>query len=107
MTVWSSTEDRRLTERKPPDLTALFPPGCDLPPRLGDRGTGPELPAAACRRLPAAAGVVLLGRQVIQVDADHGLAQAPRHLGDHVRVVVEGGGLDDRGRALGRVAGLE
>src|ERR1035441_9605017 len=57
--------------------------------------------------LPAAGGVVLVGGQGIQVDADHGFAQATGDLGHHVRVVVEGGGLHDRGGALGRVAGLE
>ena len=50
--------------------------------------------------LPAAVGVVLLGWQRVQVDADHGLAQAAGDLGDDVRVVVEGGGLDDRRGAL-------
>ena len=46
-------------------------------------------------------------RDLVDVDADHGLAEAAGDLGDHVGVVVEGGGLDDRLGALRRVAGLE
>src|SRR6185437_3708494 len=57
-------------------------------------------------RLPAAGGVVLVGGQGVQVDADHGLAEPAGDLGHHVRVVVEGGGLHDRGGAPGGVAGL-
>ena len=44
---------------------------------------------------------------VVDVDADHRLAEAAGDLGDHVGVVVERGRLDDRGGALGRVARLE
>jgi len=40
-------------------------------------------------RLPAAAGVVLFGGQRVQVDADHGLAQPARDLGDDVRPVAD------------------
>src|SRR5579859_3442978 len=58
-------------------------------------------------RLPAAPGVVLVRGQGVQVDADHGLAEAAGDLGHDVGVVVERGGLHDRGGALGRVAGLE
>ena len=46
-------------------------------------------------------------RHLLDVDADHRLAEAPRHLGQHIGVVVEGGGLDDRRGALRRIAGLE
>ena len=66
------------------------PATCDVMARLTSRG----------RRAGAA-------RDVVDVDADHGLAEAAGDLGDDVGVVVEGGGLDDRGGALGRVAGLE
>ncbi|OOK63538.1 hypothetical protein BZL29_8492 [Mycobacterium kansasii] len=37
---------------------------------------------------------------LFDVDADHRLAQPSRHLGQHVGVVVEGGGFDDRGGAV-------
>ena len=40
---------------------------------------------------------------VVHVDADHGLTQPTGHLGQHVRVVVERGGLDDR---LGPLRGV-
>ncbi len=46
-------------------------------------------------------------RDVLHVDADHRLAQPARHLGQHIGIVVEGGGLHDRRRAGGRVTGLE
>src|SRR4029078_11542742 len=46
-------------------------------------------------------------RDLVHVDADHGLAQAAGGLGDLFRVVEEGGGLHDGCGALGRVAGLE
>jgi len=44
---------------------------------------------------------------VLDVDAHHGFAQSARHLGDDIRVIEEGRGLDDGGCALRRVAGLE
>src|SRR6478735_6761433 len=59
------------------------------------------------RRSPTALGEPVRLRDLVDVDADHGLAEAARHLGDDVRVVVEGRRLDDRLGALGRVAGLE
>ena len=46
-------------------------------------------------------------REVLDVDADHGLAEPARDLRDHVGVVVERGRLDDRLGPLGGVAGLE
>ena len=46
-------------------------------------------------------------RNLLHVDADHWLAQPARHLGQHVGVVVERGGLDDRGGALRGIARLE
>ena len=46
-------------------------------------------------------------RNVVNVDADHGLAQPAGHLGQHVRIVVERGGLDDGCRPRRGVAGLE
>src|SRR5579862_2147502 len=57
--------------------------------------------------LPATPGVVLVRGQGVQVDADHGLAEAAGDLGHDVGIVVERGGLHDRGGALGRVARLE
>ena len=59
-------------------------------PRAGVR-------AASTRPSPAAAGVALLGRERVQVDPHHGLAEPPRHLRDDVGVVVERGRLHDRG----------
>src|ERR1700689_2730045 len=57
--------------------------------------------------LPAPPCVVLVGREGVQLDADHGLAQAAGDLGYHVRVVVERGGLHDPGGALCGIPGLE
>src|SRR5260370_40055181 len=70
--------------------------------------SGPASPRA-CRAapviaLPAPAGVMLLGRERAQVDADHGLAQTTGDLGDHVRALAEGGGLDDGSGPGSRVA---
>src|SRR6185437_14574854 len=81
--------------------------GTYLPrPSAGEAGYGPWRVRQG-RRLPAAGGVVLLGGQGVDVDADHRLAEAPGDLRDNVGVVVERGRLDDRGGALGRVARLE
>ena len=44
---------------------------------------------------------------LVDVEADHGFAEAAGDLGEGVGVVVEGGGLDDRFGALGGVAALE
>jgi len=63
----------------------------------------PDGSPALARQSPAAARVALLGRERIQVDPHHGLAQPPRHLGDDVGIVVEGGGLHDRGGPGGGV----
>src|SRR4051794_2271245 len=57
--------------------------------------------------LPAALGVPLLGGQLRDVDAHHGLAEAARDLRDDVGVVEERRRLDDRLGPLGGVAGLE
>src|SRR4051812_32088427 len=57
--------------------------------------------------LPAPLGEPVRLRDVGDVDADHRLAQAAGNLREHVGVVVERGRLDDRGRPLLRVAGLE
>jgi glycosyltransferase involved in cell wall biosynthesis len=62
------------------------------------------LSALTPRQSPAPAGVALLRRERVQVDPHHGLAQPPRHLGDDVGVVVEGGGLHDRSGPGGGVA---
>jgi hypothetical protein len=71
-----------------------------------DAMTGGGLPAAPtlARPSPAAGGVALLGRERVQADPCHGLAQPPRHLGDDVGVVVEGGRLHDRGGPRGGIA---
>ena len=42
---------------------------------------------------------------LVDVDADHGLAETARDLGDHVGVVEERGGLDDRLGAEGVFVG--
>jgi glycosyltransferase involved in cell wall biosynthesis len=62
------------------------------------------LSALTPRQSPAPSGVALLRRERVQVDPHHGLAQPPRHLGDDVGVVVEGGRLHDRGGPGGGVA---
>src|SRR5690606_7368134 len=56
---------------------------------------------------PATLGQTVRDGDVVHVDADHGLTQAARNLGDHVGVVVERRGLDDRRGALGGITGLE
>ena len=50
--------------------------------------------------LPAALGEPVRGGDLLHVDTDHGLPQPARHLGQHVGVVIKGGGLDDRGGPL-------
>jgi glycosyltransferase involved in cell wall biosynthesis len=72
------------------------------------RGVMAGRPATTLARpLPAAVGVALAGREGVQADARHGLAQAAGHLGDDVRVVVERGCLHDRGGPGRRIPGLE
>src|SRR5205823_10693580 len=61
----------------------------------------------AVMRLPTAAGVALVLRQGVDVDADHRLAQAAGDLGDEVGVLECRGGRDDGLGPLGGVAGLE
>ena len=61
--------------------------------------SGAGLPTSRARRAARL-------RDLVDVDADHRLAEAAGDLGDHVRVVEEGGGgLDDGLGALGGVAG--
>jgi len=67
----------------------------DSRPPLAARWSRASLPALAARS-PAAAGVALLGREAVQADSGHGLAKPAGHLGDDVRIVVEGGRLHDR-----------
>src|SRR3954462_9998515 len=55
------------------------------------------------RRSPPAPGQPVRLGDLVDVDADHGLAQTARHLRDDVGVVVEGGRLVDGLPALGRV----
>jgi glycosyltransferase involved in cell wall biosynthesis len=68
---------------------------------------GRPLPAGIAaltpRQSPAPAGVALLRRERVQVDPHHGLAKPPRHLGNDVGVVVEGGRFHDRGGPGGGV----
>lgn len=52
-----------------------------------------------------AAGPVLLA--LVAVQPDHCLAKILGHGAENLRVLVMRDGLDNRGRALGRVAGLE
>ena len=44
---------------------------------------------------------------VVDIDADHCLAEAAGDFRDHIGVIVEGGRLDDGRRPLLRIAGLE
>src|SRR6266536_73550 len=57
--------------------------------------------------LPAPGGEQLLLGDAGDLDPAHGLAEPGRHLGQHVRLVVVGGGGHDRLRHLERVLGLE
>ena len=57
--------------------------------------------------LPAALREAMRLRDLFDVDAHHRLTQAAGHLGQHIGVVVEGGGFHDRRGALRRVPGLE
>jgi pyridoxal 5'-phosphate synthase pdxS subunit len=57
--------------------------------------------------LPAALSEAVRLRDLVHVDAHHGLAQAAGCLGDDVGVIEERGGLDHGSGTLGRVAGLE
>ena len=54
--------------------------------------------------LPAALRQAMRLRHLLDVDADHRLAEATGHLGQHIGVVIEGGGLHDRRGALRRIA---
>ena len=73
--------------------------------RQPTRRRGPPSPAPTRRRArrrrlsagssPAALGQPVRLRDLLDVDADHRLAEPARDLGDHVGVVVERGGLDD------------
>lgn len=44
---------------------------------------------------------------LVHVDAHHRLAQPARHLGQHIGIVEERGGLDDRGGAVLRAPDLK
>src|SRR2546422_5364402 len=46
--------------------------------------------------LPPAGGQPLLHRDLPEIHAAHGLAEAPRNLGHHLGVLEVGGGLNDR-----------
>src|SRR5664279_2515391 len=63
------------------------PPGSKMPSTLA---SSPGRRPRGSPGSPAARGVPLIGRQRLEVDADHGLAQSAGHLGDDIRVVVEG-----------------
>src|SRR6266511_1344238 len=104
----------------PPGSLRGAPPGAAFPSSLRSSPRRPRAPLRslcllvrsagrlqAPLRSPAALGESVRYGDVVDVDADHGLAQAPGHLRHHVGVVVERGRLDDRGAPLGRVTGLE
>src|SRR5437588_595140 len=85
---------------KYPTAPATTRPGRSCTPRP-DRGTcPPATPAARCSsstrrvRSPAALGEPVRLRELLDVDADHGLAQAAGDLREDVRVVVERRRLD-------------
>src|SRR3954452_8264779 len=56
------------------------------------RASTPTLPATRLQQPGLAEG--------LDLDADHRLAEPGRHLGQHLRVVEVGRGLDDGGRPL-------
>ena len=60
------------------------------------------LDARRRRVLPAALGEAVGLRDVVDVDADHGFAEAAGGLGDDVGVVKERGGLDHGSGRAGR-----
>lgn len=59
------------------------------------------------RGLPTALGKPHRGGDFVDVEADHSFAQALRDFGEHLGVVVVGGGFNDGLGALGRVTRLE
>jgi glycosyltransferase involved in cell wall biosynthesis len=75
----------------------------DVSAMTGAGRPSPDDTPALSRPSPAPARVALLGRESVQVDPHHGLAEPPRHLGDDVGIVVEGGRLHDRGGPGGGV----
>src|SRR3954470_19983206 len=95
----------------PPGITSASTLSSSSGRRTGRATTSHSASAARCSRTspcrartpttgsftsPATFGEPVGHRYVVDVDADHGVAQPAEHLGDHVRVVVEGGRLDDR-----------
>src|SRR5947208_14501270 len=57
--------------------------------------------------LPPAGGQPLLRGDLPEIHAAHGLAEAPRHLGQHLGIPEVGGGLNDRPCPLRRLLALE
>src|SRR5690606_19034885 len=74
-----------------------------------DRGVPPPDIGGVPRspRLPAAFGEPMRLGNILHVDPDHRLAETAGNLGQHIGVIVEGGGLHDGAGALFGVAGLE
>src|SRR5262249_44682079 len=121
----NSTASLLIVVDSPPGITNACTSSSSRGRRTGRAITSASASAARCSRtspcraktpmvrsdtdgaLPAALGEPVGLRDVVDVDADHRLAQPTRHLRDHVRVIVERRGLHDRRRALCRVAGLE
>ena len=75
-------------------------PSGPTPASRGGRDPPAAGPPVRRVRSPAALGQPVRLRDLVDVDAHHGLAEAARDLGDDVGVVEEGGGLDDRLGAL-------
>ncbi len=88
----------------PPRALRVGAAGAQAKPGSGEERTAG---AAKPRALPTAFGQPMRLWDLLDVDADHGFAEAARDLGDDVGVIVERGGLDDRRCPLGRVSCLE
>src|SRR6266849_1455746 len=77
--------------------SATSPWSARTPGRTGFRPT----------QLPPPRGQPLIHGNLPKIQAAHRLAEAARHLGEHLGVLEVGGGLDDGPRPGGRVPALE
>src|SRR2546429_685542 len=113
----NSTDSLLMVVDSPPGMTSASTSSSSPGRRTGRATTSHSARAYRCSRTspcrastpttswltewsPAALGQPVGLRDVVDVDADHGLAEPTGDLGDHVGVVVEGGGLDDGGGPL-------
>ncbi len=92
---WSTRDSRTIVVR----LGRPAQPGAEAY-GFAEAADGAHRRAALTGWLPAALGEPVRLRDLVDVDADHRLAQPAADLGDDVGVVEERGGLDDRLGAL-------